>query len=359
MKRIILILTLLFAASAIYAQQTPKNVILIIADGMGPAQAYASHTLARGKSQFLRFPYTGFSITYSASDYVTDSGAGGTAIACGVKTYNHAIGVDADTVEHKSILEISAEKGKKTGVIVTSTVSHATPASFLAHHFDRDDEEAIALDIFNSPVNLLIGGGEKYFTEREDEVNLAKKLKNNGNNVTLSNEYAANPNFFDKSYTPLNRNFIFTAHAKPGTASDRGDMLPKATKFGINLLDEAAGDDGFFMMIESSQIDWACHANRRIYLQNELKDLEKTIKEALDFAEADCNTLVIVTADHECGALSLKDGDMEKGEIDTDFDSFHHSGVWVPVFAVGPGAENFVGIMDNTDIFKKLNLLIK
>lgn len=355
MKKYIAFFLLLFSIPAV--SEKPKNIILIIADGLGHSQAYMSYTLTKGESQLMRCTHTGISITYSASDYITDSGAGGTAIACGTKTFNHGIGVNADSVAVKSILEIAAEKGKATGVAVTSTVTHATPASFLAHHHDRHEEEVLAAQISDSPVNFFAGGGQAYFNDRDDNRDLISEMeKNKDFEIVTVEELEQNHNIlFDLD---LNKNIgIFSAEKKPAGADKRGSILPSTAELGINRLDKS--EKGFFFMIEASQIDWACHVNNEKWLTDELLDFEKTCKKALDFAEKDGNTLVIITADHETGALSLQDGDIEEGIVDTDFDSLSHSGVWVPIFAYGPGSKHFTGVMQNTDIFKKMQMLLE
>ena len=158
----------------IHSHDMPKNIILIIGDGMGVAQIQAGLTANYGKLNLLQFTSIGFSKTHPASDYITDSGAGATAMSTGHKTYNGAIGVGIDSVPVNSILEYAEEKGLSTGLVSTSAITHATPASFIAHNVSRDDYEAIAADFLKTDIDVFIGGGRDNFTKRKDQRNLAE-----------------------------------------------------------------------------------------------------------------------------------------------------------------------------------------
>ena len=326
----------------------PKNVIFMIGDGMGIAHVYAGFSANGGHLFLENCPYTGFSTTFSASDYVTDSGAGGTALATGIKTYNGAIGVNTDTIPIKSILEDAEANGLATGLVATSALTHATPASFIAHQKSRGSYEAIAADYLKTDVDVIIGGGYKHFTEREDGQDLTLKLKGNG--------YQVLQNMEDVAKVKKGKLAGIVAYEHTKRVAERGDMLPVATKTAINILDN--DEDGFFLMVEGSQIDWAGHQNSATYLVEEMLDFDVAIGNALKFAAKNGETLVVVTADHETGAFAVVGGDFKTGETKGAFASHTHSAVMVPVFAFGPGAENFTGIMDNTDINKKIKKLL-
>ncbi|MFZ1790482.1 MAG: alkaline phosphatase [Saprospiraceae bacterium] len=154
------------------ADQTPKNIILMIGDGMGLTQITAAMISNGYKLNLEKMPITGFHKSYSSDDLITDSAAGATSFACGVKTYNAAIGVTDDTLAVQTILEEAQDAGKETGVVVTSTIVHATPASFISHNRNRNNYEEIAEDILDCKADYLIGGGKKYFDRRKDEKNI-------------------------------------------------------------------------------------------------------------------------------------------------------------------------------------------
>jgi alkaline phosphatase len=330
-----------------YAQDKPetRNVILFIGDGMGLTQVYAAYTKNHGMLNLMRCPYTGFSMTCSASHYITDSGAGGTAISCGKKTYNGAIGMDKDTVPCKTILEYAEDKGIATGLIATSTITHATPASFIAHQKSREMVEAIASDFLKTDVDLFIGGGANHFAKRADNVDLIQQLKRKGYDVFLY------PDTLDLKHSKKAAVFTAPEH-NPSISDGRGNMLPDATEKAIEMLNR--NHTGFFLMVEGSQIDWGGHNNDIDYVINEIIDMDKAVGKALAFAEKDSNTLVVITADHETGGLVILNGDYKAGKVDVRFNSSNHTGVMVPVYAYGPDAQHFSGIYENTDIFLKL-----
>ncbi len=352
--RIRKVLSVLIIAAAIFSSsccsnnekqstQKAKNVILLIGDGMGPAQVYSLIMTSHEKTAFQRFPYSGFSITKSASNEITDSAAGGSAVANGNKTKNYMVGMTSDSIPVPSMLDIFAEQGKKTGVVVTCAVTHATPASFIAHNINRKNNEEIALEISNREnLDVLFGGGKKYFTERKDKQDLLNKMWDKGWNIYDSLSQIEDNNA---------KTMVLTCNKHMVKAPDRGDFLPKATAKAIEMLDN---EKGFFLMIEGSQIDFAGHANDSVTLVEEMRDFNNTLNVVLDFAEKDGNTLVVVTADHETGGLTLIDPDRKYTRTDFKFSTTSHSAVFVPVFAYGPQAARFSGIQDNTEIFNKI-----
>jgi alkaline phosphatase len=326
----------------------PKNVILMIGDGMGTSHVFAGITANGGHLFLENFNYSGFSRTQSANKYITDSAAGGTALSTGTKTYNGAIGVNADTIPVKTILEKAEDRGLSTGLVSTSAITHATPASFIAHQPSRSMYEAIASDFLKTDIDVFIGGGYKHFTEREDGRNLVAELKEKG--------YTVLQNLDKISSVKSGKLAGLTAYEHNGRVSERKDMLPVATRTAINILDN--NNAGFFMMVEGSQIDWGSHQNNTIYIVEEMLDFDRTIGKVLDFASKDKETLVVITADHETGGFAMNGGDMSKGIVRGGFTTGGHTAVMVPVFAYGPGAENFSGIMENTDVPKKIMSLL-
>lgn len=331
-----------------FKAKKPKNVIMMIGDGMGVAHIYAGYT-ANGGHLFLdNFRQIGFSKTQSADNYITDSAAGGTALSTGQKTYNGAIGVNTDTVAIKTVLEMAEGKGLATGLVSTSAITHATPASYIAHQGSRGSYEDIAADFLKTDIDVFIGGGYKHFAERKDKRDLTKELQANGYQVLRNPE--------DIYKVKSGKLAGLTADEHNEVFPKRQMSLPLSTQTALNILNQ--NKKGFFIMIEGSQIDWGGHQNNTVYVVNEMLDFDRTIGKALEFAAKDGETLIVVTADHETGGLALTGGDMKKGIVKGAFSTGDHTAIMVPVFAYGPGAENFAGIMENTDIAKKIMSLL-
>lgn len=338
-----------YVAQAIQPEQKVKNIILLIGDGMGLAQISAASYSSKKPLALESFPVVGLHKSHSADELVTDSAAGATAFACGIKTYNGAIGVTLDTTPVKTILEEAEENGLSTGLIATSTITHATPASFIAHQFNRVLHEQIATDFLNTDIDYFVGGGKKYFDRRSaDERDLSQELVNKGYKVSsfLDGE-------LEDIELDLSKNFAhFVADKHPLPVAAGRTYLSFATRQALRFL-EAKSEKGFFIMIEGSQIDWGGHSNDGEYAISEVLDFDRAVAEALKFAESRGNTLVIVTADHECGGLSITNKS-KLGRIRYDFTTIGHTASLVPVFAFGPGAEAFRGIYENKAIHTKM-----
>lgn len=331
-----------------FKAKKPKNVIFLIGDGMGVSQVQAGYTANKGQLFLENFKHVGFANTSSADKYVTDSAAGGTALSTGQKTYNGAIGVDVNKNPIKTILEEAEDKGLATGLVSTSAITHATPASFIAHQESRNMYEEIAADFLKTDIDVFIGGGYKHFTERKDGRNLADELKQKGYRV--EQDINTIKNVKEGKLAGL------TAAEHNGRMEERGDMLPVATSTAINILSN--NKKGFFLMVEGSQVDWGGHAGSTIYIVEDMLDFDRTIGKSLEYAATNKQTLVIVTADHETGGLAVVDGNYETGMVKGEYPTGGHTGVMVPVFAYGPGAEQFTGIMENTDIPNRIRKLL-
>ena len=327
--------------------EPPKamNVIYFIGDGTALPQVYAGMLATRQDLVFPKFPYIGVVDTHSASNDITDSAAGGTALASDHKTNNAMIGMNPDTIPVKTLLEVFAEQGKETGLVVTSYITHATPASFYAKVPHRKQYEDIAVQFAEAQnINLAIGGGMKHFNQRKDSLNLIERMENElGWKVydTLDNIDVT-----CKKYVVL----ADEGHMPP--AAERGDFLPRAVKTALQTLDGA--ENGFFLMVEGSQIDFACHGNDSAWMVNEVVDFSQSIQIALDYAEEHGNTLVVVTADHETGGLTLPDPKGKYTNVVFNYSTGSHTCLPVMVYAYGPGAEQFTGWMQNTAIKGKI-----
>lgn len=263
-------------------------------------------------------------------------------MASGVKTLNGVVGISSKNKKPKSILEISKEKGYQTALIATSSIVHATPASFYAHVVSRKEYENIALQMSTSVVDYFIGGGKKHFNDREDNRNLIKEMSTYDIVSSLSR--------FDKS--TASKIGHFTNRDEPNRILDGRLPLKDAVQSVLNKFDR--DQKPFFMMVEGSQIDWGGHSNEIEYVISEFNDFDAAIQTVLDYTLKHPNTLVVVTADHETGGLTIPKGDIKKMRPSVEFSTVGHTASMVPVFAKGPAADTFSGIYDNTLIFNKM-----
>jgi len=333
--------------------QQVRNIILMIGDGMGLTQITAGLYGNRNRLELERFKVIGLHKPYSSSHLVTDSAAGATAFSCGVKTYNNAIGVTMDTLPCRTIMQEAKDRGLATGMVATSTIVHATPASFIAHNRHRNNYEEIAEAFPESGIDYFVGGGLRYFRNRnKDERDLTAEMEAKG--YTISNYFAEE---YSQVLPDPARPFGFlTAYEDPLTAENGRDYLLQATEQGLNFLSRRS-DQGFFLMVEGSQIDWGGHANNGPYIVSEMIDFDRAIGAVLDFAERTPGTLVIVTADHEAGGCAIQPESTWQ-RLQFGFTTGGHSGTMIPVFAYGPGAELFGGIYENTAIYRKMMALL-
>ena len=325
-----------------------KNVILMIGDGMSLMHVYSAWTANRGKLYLENCEATGLSKTYCANKLITDSGAGGTAMAIGQKTNYHSVGVDVNGNPQPSLIKLAKQKGLSAGVAVTCRLWDATPADFCCHNVDRDNEDEIIADYVNCEADYVVGGGAKKFENRKDGRNIFKELEQKGYQIARSWEECKN--------LKSGKIFAVTDSVDTPLPAERGDRLAQSSLKGIELLSQ--NPNGFFMMIEGSQLDDYGHFNDLDLLMQETHDFDRTVGKILEWAAKDGETLVVVTADHDTGGLTLIDGDKDKGEIKCKFSTTGHSGVMVPVYAFGPGSELFTGIYENTDIFHKIKSLL-
>jgi len=351
MKRYSFLALALILSLTLSAQQKVRNIILMIGDGMGIAAVTAAQMQNEGRPLAMqRAAVGGFVTTYSASARVTDSAAAATALACGVKTKNGAVGVDTQGKPVQTILEKAVKAGLATGLVVTSSITDATPAGFIAHVPSRKNQEDIAAQFVNSGINIFIGGGRQYFASRTDGRNIVAEMQAKGYTMTTTLDGALN----SKS---TKTGALLADGDLEKVSEGRGDMLPRATSKALEVL-KAASAKGFFIMVEGSLIDHGGHANDIDMVVGETLDFDKAVANAFDFADRNPGTLVVVTADHETGGLTLPaaSNDTEQHATTSDveylFSSKGHTCTMVPLFAYGTGAENFGGIKDNTDLPK-------
>ena len=202
-------------------------------------------------------------------------------------------------------------------------------------------------------IEVLIGGGKHYFENRTDGRNLLTELKDDNYTVLDTMTESFNTKTVEKLvylFSPRQPGKLIFEEGDEYPA--RGPVLPLATEKGLEVLKKDT--NGFFMMVEGSQIDWGGHDNNSQYIINEMLDFDRAVEKVLNFAELDGETLVIITADHETGGYAIIDGDLNGENMKGGFSTLHHSAAMIPVFAFGPGAEKFAGIYENTAVFDKM-----
>ena len=318
-----------------------RNVIIMIGDGMGLEQVSCAWVLNHGKLNLDQFPYMGISRTYATNALITDSGAGGTALATGTKTAYCHVGTAADSTDLASVLVKAQALGKKTGVVVTCHFADATPCDYCCHNASRYESDDLIADYAVSGVDYLVGGGLDWFTvNRKDGRDITAEMADAGYTVALSEEALL------EAELPV---LGLLAPDNLPVAQERGDLYRHAVTRGLDVLSAAAGEKGFVMMLEGSCIDDWLHGNDIGKAMEELLDFDRTVGDVLEWAAADGHTLVVVTADHNTGALTLQDGDLETGTVGVAFGSDGHNGIAVPVYAWGPGADQFTGIRENAE----------
>jgi len=337
--------------------ENPENIILFIGDGMGVGHITAGK-IARGNINLERFAVMGLVTTHSANQLVTESAAAATALATGYKTNNRAISVSVDKEPLKTLFEYAKEQGKSIGVVVTKSVTGATPAAFLAHAEDRRQQADIAEQIATGDLDVLIGGGWAYFvpannygSKRKDQKNLLATLETR---MPLILNY-------DKLSEHIDTQKLAALLAPGGLpqAVDRNYSLTRLTEIALDIL--SRNRNGFVLVVEGSQIDTAAHDHNPQYLITELIDFDDAVGAGLDFAQKNRRTLIVVTADHETGGVAVHDGSIQTRQVtSTAFTTTGHTAAMVPLFSDGPGSIKFSGIQDNARVGQTLiELLLK
>ena len=346
----------------------PKNIILLISDGMSLTQVSTYRLLKGGPNERIavdKFPVSGIVLTHSKNAIVTDSASSATAFSTGRKTNNGALGLDEDNKILENFTEIIDRYGYVSSLISTSEITHATPAAYASHVDLRWKTDEISLQMMDSNVMTILGGGRHFFLpedlggKRSDGLNLLEQMESSRMVMTEKKELDSFDHsdlgkvvglFADEALRDKEKpeNHVF----EPSSSEMLNFAINRSEKFNEN------GCKGFFIMLEGSQVDWAGHANDLNYLKREMQDFDEAVELALDYATQNPDTLVIATADHETGGLLIESSsptDYTAPEVKFSFNTGigygSHTGVPVPVYAYGPGSENFTGTLDNTDIF--------
>ncbi|MEX1138608.1 MAG: alkaline phosphatase [Bacteroidota bacterium] len=354
MKNIILsLLVFLFWLESSNAQEArPTNIIMMIGDGMGIAHVTAGRT-KKGRLELDQFRHLGLLLTHAyGRDYITDSAAAATALSTGVATKNGMIGLGPDSLKRETVLERAQKRGKKTGIVTSCSITHATPASYVTHVVSRNMHLEIAAQIAEATADLYLGSGWGWFLQkgaggrRTDGKDLLAEMRLKGFTVVLSDSA------FRIHQHSNNSKFIgLFAEDHVGKAQARTPRLAELTAHALNSL---SGKEGFFLLVEGSQIDWASHDNQSDQVVAEMTDFDDAIGEVVRYAKRNPGTLIIVTADHETGGYAIIGGSVNDRMVSGGFVTDDHTGAMVPLFAMGPGAEKFTGIRPNTDVGKIL-----
>lgn len=353
------------ADTAVESAPKARNVIVLIGDGMGAA--YWTAAKWHGDSLAVRrMEAAGLTDTRSSDSWITDSAAGATAFATGRRTYNGAIAVGpacqrrlrkdsaavmeepASCAPLRTVLEEARAAGKATGLVATSSVTHATPAAFAAHVPDRDMEAEIAEQLAGQKLQVMLGGGRGFFDGdlREDGRNLLSDLCLEADCLFTASglsSYRA-----DTASAPLVG--LFAGEGMPPRTEGRAPRLAAMTRVAIERLRKR--DEGFFLMVEGSQPDWRGHDNAPLEeIVAESESFDEAVEVALDFRASHPGTLVVVLSDHETGGLSVH----ARGDsLAAAYTSGGHTGEMVPHFATGPGSGAFAGIKENREIGRLL-----
>ena len=350
----------LLTAACADAEKPPKGavtLIYMIGDGMG--LAHVSMLAVEGgyaPTAFDRAQGIALISTYSANNRVTDSAAAGTALACGSKTNNGTLGLDPRGGRLQSLIEWAVAEGMPEGIAVKCHLQHATPAAFYAHVPDRGDEKAITRDLLASNIDVLIGAGRRLEKESPEGGSYRDAFGRRGYAVVGSLEEAE----------PVRAGRLLCAVTDENIPKTirREDYLRCATQKALEILAHNADSvgRGFVLMVEGSLIDGASHGNDAEKILAEMRDFERAGAAAMDFADRTPGTLVVVTADHETGGLAIPscDGDFTRSEsgIRYVFGSKSHTATYVPVYLYGTGAGHIAGIMDNTQLARRVMALL-
>ena len=369
------------------SNQKPQNVIYLIGDGMGFGAVSSLLLSMEEETGFEKAPVIGLSETCSANNYVTDSPAGGTALATGTRTCNGFLGVGPDSVQLESLLKKAQKMSKKTGIVVNTTLTEATPGAFYAGVTSRKESYKIAEQFTESGVDVAIGAGLSAFINRPDSVDMTAVLIEKGYNVyldwksvleTQSDKFVGILDMGDVHRR--NKKSTTTASAAEGQEvclaaqlaategnadttrfSEPTEYLHKACTKALSVLEKDA-PQGFFLMVESAIIDGYGHNNDSEGMIEEMKELDQTLKTLIAYVDKHPNTLLVVTADHETGGtgVAYKSHEVNQPEgLHLNFSTKGHTGTVVPIFAYGAGAENFRGIFQNRELPGIIEGLIK
>ena len=374
---ILALLALGLASSVAGGEPQAESLILFIGDGMGPeivtvAKIYSEEALETGLSMvaLANAGRSGLVTTHSADRLVTDSAAGATALATGVKTGNGVVGMTPDGATLENPFEKAVRQGKAVGVVTTTSVTDATPAAFLSHVRARSYETDIATQIIESGASVVMGGGRNYFLpagegKRADGRNLIEAARGEGFTVALDRDGL-------EAATGGRILGLFAPEDLPYESDRRTYEVPSLAEMMTRALQVLTADpDGFVLVVEGGRIDHAEHENNLPGALAEILAFDAAIGRAMDYQKSDSSLVLVVTADHDTGGPGLTAG-QEGYPRTSDVSSLvnqdcpyvkwlseDHVGTMVPVFAGGPGEDLFSGVIDNTEVNRRVVLLLQ
>jgi alkaline phosphatase len=323
----------------------PRNIILLIGDGMGISQITAAEIINEDQELAITsLPYLALVTNHPVGNYVTDSAAAATAMATGNKTRNGFISMDPYGERLTTILESGKGVGKSTGIVTTTIINHATPAAFLAHEISRSNYDAIAEQLLLSDADLLLGGGSSAFSGFNPEENGYTVIHNREELLGFGDGKVLG--LFTRDH--MNYNSSRNPVIEPS--------LAEMTENSIRLLSD--DPEGFILVVEGGLIDQAAHDNNPEDTLEELLEFDKAVYAALSFAAERNDTLVLVTADHDTGGFAVTGG-ISPNTPYYNWISTSHTGVMVPVYGFGASAEQVLTLKDNTDIGRLIKQLLK
>ncbi len=330
---------------------TIQNVIILIGDGMGINQVELTRYRYKGingRLEMERLPFFGLVETKPADDeLITDSAAGATALATGKKTRNGMVGMTPDSVVAPTILEALQKRGWSTGLITTSAITDATPASFATHVPDRGMQHEIAMQMAAKKINFLAGGRAGFEGIYPTQKMAIDKYAQKNLGYTVIKDR--------RDFAELNDslNMVLFDNVPDDVTSKRSEAMADLSVLTQLAIDKLSQKGPFFLMVEQEGTDTGGHVNDADYLTESLKELDDAVAVALKFAEQNQQTIVLVTADHETGGLTFNEGARGKA-VQLNWATTRHTGQPVPLYAYGPYAHYFSGKMDNTDVPKRL-----
>lgn len=332
--------------------QRPRNVIFIVGDGMGLSHISAASLRSHGPEGGLALesmPTIGLVRTWASDHVVTDSAAAATALASGIKTYNGAIGVDPSGTRVPTLAETASARGMAVGLVTTTFVFDATTAAYASHAASRKSYVDILTQMIDSHADFIAGGDFEMFENEDDRsVDLRQvvdRAPSRGRTVSRSlGELDASSG-----------RVIVLFPIRDDSPDAFGPPLPEVTRVALDRLSQ--DPDGFFLVLESEEPDEGSHVNSESRMLNGVMELDGALRLCLEFAGSHPDTLILVTADHECGGLALNPT-RDPQSVQLAWTTKDHTSQWVPIFAIGPGAERFGGVIDNTDIAHTIDELM-
>ena len=367
MKKLLLLLLLAAVATQPTEAKNPKqpkinNIIYMIGDGMGLTHVSMLELEEKyAPTAFDRAQNIALTRTYSANNRVTDSAASGTALATGYKTNNGWLGLAPDGTVVESIIAKAEKQNFATGLVATYAIQHATPASFYAHVKSRGDYENITKQFMESNIDVAFGGGIKHFED------VFKKMGKNHIEEFEAKGYKVCKDWDAVAAQSQGQVIgLLSDDNMPAVEKRQPNFLADATAKALEILTNNVKNEkreGFVLMVEGSQIDGRSHSRDVSGILAEMRDFNKAVNIAMDYADQHPGTLVVICADHETGGLSIPssktDFTLPESGIGYNFGTSSHTAALIPVYLYGTGAELINGIMENIDLSWKLQRLIK